>query len=324
MSYINFDIQCAFFQTLRDRRRNREIYGAIIHPCFSSFLFFDPCLDMICCHHPDIWDYGTGNLLVSPKLSIISTNSENRALQWRQEAIDLKNNNIDKGFGYLARKTLEYRDSMRMYKYDLEATSTVLTDEHIERFEYIENICFQIEDLGLKSEKTRQVGIQRHGILFDKDRYLSRYQKGFQIYNEIDECIQNPRPVFLGIELLCYTETEEIQREDNILDDILMYENIIYNYDDIYYENIYNYNYYDDIYNYDNDESSEDEDESHYPFTVPAEFILSTQKQECVVCLEEKDVLKWPCHTTHVTCEECVLKIVKLRPVSCPICRKHL
>jgi len=321
MSYINFDLQCNFFQTLRERRRNREIYGAIIHPCFSSFLFFDPCLDMICCHHPDIWEYGTGNLLVSPKPSIISTNSENRALEWREEAINLKNNNIEKGFGYLARKTLEYRDIMRMYKYELGTTSTVLTDEHIERFEYIENICYQIEDLGLKSEKTRRVGIQRHGILFDKDRYLSRYQKDFQIYNEIDECIRNPLPVFLGIELLFYPETE-IQRED----DILMYENIIYNYDDIYYENIYNYNIYnyDDVYNYDNDESSEDEDESKYPFTVPVEFILSTQKQECVVCLEEKDVLEWPCHTTHVTCEECVLKIVRFRQISCPICRKHL
>jgi hypothetical protein len=321
MSYIIFDTQCAFFQTLRERRRNREIYGATIHPCFSSFLFFDPCLDMISCHHPDIWEYGTGNLLVAPKPSIISTNAENRALQWRDEAINLKNNNIEKGFGYLARKTLEYRDSMRMYKYELEATSTVLSDEHIERFEYIENICYQIEDIGLKSEKTRRVGIQRHGILFDKDRYLSRYQKDFQIYNEIDECIRNPRPVFLGIELLFYPETE-IQRED----DILMYENIVYNYDDIYYENIYNYNIYnyDNVYNYDNDESSEDEDESHYPVTVPIEFILSSQKQECVVCLEEKDVLEWPCHTTHVTCEECVLKIVRFRQVSCPICRKNL
>ena len=102
--------------------------------------------------------------------------------------------------------------------------------------------------------------------------------------------------------------------ETSIEDDILMYENIIYNYDDIYY----------DIYNYDNDESSDDEDESHYPVTVPVEFILSSQKKECVVCLEEKDVLEWPCHTSHVTCEECVLKIVKLRRVSCPICRKHV
>ena len=312
MSYINFDAQCAFFQTLRERRRNREIFGAIIHPCFSSFLFFDPCLDMICCHHPDIWEYGTGNLLVSPKPSIICTNSEKRALLWRQEAIDLKNNNIDKGFGYLVRKTLEYRDSMRMYKYELEAASTVLSDEHIERFEYIENLCFQIEDVGLKSEKIRQVGIERHGILFDKDRNLSRYDKDFQIYNEIDECIQNPRPLFLGIELLFYPE---IQREDDILDDILMYENIIYNYDDIYYNNIY----------YDDESSHESsEDESDYPDTVPVEFIVSNQKQECVVCLEEKDVLEWPCHTTHVTCEECVLKIVRLRRVSCPICRKHI
>ncbi len=295
MSYINFDVQCNFFQTLRERRRNREIYGAIIHPCFSSFLFFDPCLDMISCHHPDIWEYGTGNLLVAPKPSIICTNSENRALQWRQEAIDLKNNNIDKGFGYLARKTLEYRDSMRMYKYELEMVSTILTDEHIERFEYIENLSYQIEDLGLKSEKTRRVGIQRYGILFDKDRHLSRYENYFEMYTEIDECIRNPISVFL----LFYPDVSQI--ETQIIED---------NYDED---------------NYNTDESSEDE--SHYPVTVPVQFILSNKKQECVVCLEEKDVLEWPCHTTHVTCEECILKIVRLRfirPVSCPICRNHL
>lgn len=279
MSYINFDFQCDFFQTLRERRRNREIYGAIIHPCFSSFLFFDPCLDMIACHHPDIWEYGTGTLLVAPKLCT------NRALEWRQEAIDLKNNNIDKGFGYLARKTLEYRDSMRMYKYELEATNIVLTDEHIERFEYIENLCYQIEDLGLKSEKTRRVGIQRFGILFDKDRHLSRYQNYFQIYNEIDECIQNPI-------------SDVFQIETQIIEDM-------YNYDENNYES--------------------SEDESDYPVTVPGQFILSNQKQECLVCLEEKDVLEWPCHTTHVTCEECVLKILRfIRQVSCPICRKNI
>ena len=279
MSYINFNVQCNFFQKLRERRRNREIYGAIIHPCFSSFLFFDPCLDMIACHHPDIWEYGTGNLLVAPKLCT------NRALEWRQEAIDLKNNNIDKGFGYLARKTLEYRDSMRMYKYELEATNTILSDEHIERFEYIENLSYQIEDLGLKSEKTRRVGIQRFGILFDKDRDLSRYQNYFQIYNEIDECIQNPIPDVFQI------ETQIIE----------------------------------DMYNYDENNYESSEDESDYPVTVPGEFILSNQKQECVVCLEEKDVLEWPCHTTHVTCEECVLKILRfIGQVSCPICRKNI
>jgi len=317
MSYINFDVQCAFFQTLRERRIKREIYGAIIHPCFSSFLFFDPCLDMISCHHPDIWNYGTGILLVAVKPSIICTNAENRALQWRQEAIDLKNNNIDKGFGYLARKTLEYRDSMRMYKYDLEVTNTILTNEQIERFEYIENLSCQIEDLGLKSEKIRRIGLQRHGIQFDKDRNLSRYQADFQIYSEIDECIRNPSAVLFypdnDNDIITY-DNDIITYDNDIItydNDIITYDNDIYNYEDIYYyQNTY-------------DESSEDESESNDPVFIPAEFIMSTEKQECVVCLEEKDVLVWPCHTTHITCEECISKIFRRRAV-CPICRKNV
>lgn len=42
---------------------------------------------------------------------------------------------------------------------------------------------------------------------------------------------------------------------------------------------------------------------------------------ECVVCLQEGDVLEWPCHNLHITCEKCIVKIIA-RDSKCPLCRK--
>ena len=41
---------------------------------------------------------------------------------------------------------------------------------------------------------------------------------------------------------------------------------------------------------------------------------------ECSVCLLEGSVVEWPCHASHVTCEQCFLKI-KARNSRCPLCR---
>jgi hypothetical protein len=41
---------------------------------------------------------------------------------------------------------------------------------------------------------------------------------------------------------------------------------------------------------------------------------------ECFVCLIEGTVVEWPCHASHVTCEECFLKITS-RNSRCPLCR---
>jgi len=41
---------------------------------------------------------------------------------------------------------------------------------------------------------------------------------------------------------------------------------------------------------------------------------------ECVVCLQD-DVLEWPCHNLHITCEKCIVKIIA-RDSKCPLCRK--
>jgi hypothetical protein len=48
---------------------------------------------------------------------------------------------------------------------------------------------------------------------------------------------------------------------------------------------------------------------------------LSHSIGECVVCLQEGDVLEWPCHNLHVTCESCIIKIIA-RDSKCPLCRE--
>ena len=50
---------------------------------------------------------------------------------------------------------------------------------------------------------------------------------------------------------------------------------------------------------------------------------LANSKGECTVCYTEGNVLKWPCHESHVTCEDCILKInsrCQSLP-ACPLCR---
>ena len=56
---------------------------------------------------------------------------------------------------------------------------------------------------------------------------------------------------------------------------------------------------------------------SHIAHPVPP---LSHSIGECVVCLQEGEVLEWPCHNLHVTCESCIVKIIA-RDSKCPLCR---
>ena len=44
---------------------------------------------------------------------------------------------------------------------------------------------------------------------------------------------------------------------------------------------------------------------------------------ECTVCYTEGNVLEWPCHKSHITCEECIVKINAqcTSLPSCPSCR---
>jgi hypothetical protein len=56
---------------------------------------------------------------------------------------------------------------------------------------------------------------------------------------------------------------------------------------------------------------------------IPPSFLYADDKTQCVICLEKKDVLVWPCHTSHVTCTQCTIELLSLQ-VSCPLCRQSV
>jgi hypothetical protein len=47
---------------------------------------------------------------------------------------------------------------------------------------------------------------------------------------------------------------------------------------------------------------------------------LIEKKGECVVCLDEKDVLELECHPDHTLCNRCFIEIFIRHPL-CPLCR---
>ena len=198
MAFVNKDIQRKFFETLRIRREKRELYGADVHPSLSGPLFFDYCLDMISCHDPDIWSRGTGNLLIAPLKNKWTTSSMSRAEYWRHEASRdhyflREFQNIDEqGFGYFARRTIEYRDRMRMFKYEANERDEILTNEELDTLEYLDSMTYQIEDFSIQADLSRCAGIRRYGLLFDQDRNASKGYSDYQIYDEIYASITNP------------------------------------------------------------------------------------------------------------------------------------
>ena len=47
---------------------------------------------------------------------------------------------------------------------------------------------------------------------------------------------------------------------------------------------------------------------------------LTEKKGECVVCLDEKEVLELKCHSDHILCNRCFIEIF-MRQALCPLCR---
>ena len=47
---------------------------------------------------------------------------------------------------------------------------------------------------------------------------------------------------------------------------------------------------------------------------------LMKKKGECVVCLDEKEVLELKCHSNHTLCNKCFIEIF-IRQALCPLCR---
>jgi hypothetical protein len=293
MSFINAYVQRAYFHVLRVRREKRSVYGAFTHPSLVVTLFFDRCLDIIECHHPDIWSCGTGTLLVAPK-------SESRAYEWRVQAM---NKHIfeyglrsieEERFGYFVRRSLEYRDRIRINV----SHAQQLTYEQMESFDYIDDMTHQVEEVWQKSEAINRICMQRHGSR-NEERSLTKNQTDLQILEEVEECARKPVTVALReflsnmYPLLSVATDLRIGAGD-----------------------------YDFGYDEDDEDDEEEEVEDASNVIVPSDLIMSSEKSECVVCLEERIVLLWPCHVTHVTCQECVVKIIsRSRIPRCPLCR---
>jgi len=262
MAFINVKVQRAFFEILSTRREKRYIYGATPYHPTSLRILFDRCLNMISCHHPHIWSYGTGNLLVAPKTSEIISKAEERANEWRNESFNKQNLRlvIGNSFGFFIRYTLECCERMSIISNKLKGQGAMM---YLQMFKYVNTLAPQLKDLCLNIKVSYRIGKSRYGDHFI-EVFLTNDKLNWQI---IKECNQRPHVKILRKFMF---DTEKIAH-----------------------------------------------------LVIPSSLLYCDEKAECVVCLQEKDVLVWPCHTSHVTCTECTVELSS-RNVSCPLCRKSI
>jgi hypothetical protein len=270
MIFINSDVQTAFFDLLCKRRGKRTIYGAITHSPIGRRTYFDRCLIMIASHHPHIWSYGTGNLLVAPNTQTL-TKAEERAIEWRSESLKEHDSDgiVDEGFGYFIRYTLECRHRLSTYN----MVRNLFEQKYgptPNMFEYIDCVAPQLADLISNIKIIDCRGKARYGELFNQGKLTTRKTRS----EIIREC--NWRP---NIKVL---------REFMV--DIIKPESVT---------------------------------ETIATLVIPSSLLYSDNEEECVVCLQQKEVLMWPCHKKHVTCVECTIELSS-RSFSCPICRSSL
>jgi hypothetical protein len=248
MSFINSNVQLSYFHVLRVRREKRTLYGAFTH---SSTLFFDQCLNMIECHHNDIWSCGTGTLLVAPKtLSSLCLYSRAYSLAYELRIQAMHMHVFEYGikslseerFGYFVRKSLEYRDRIR----NNIAHLPQLTHE---MFDYIDDMTVPLENVWIQSEITNKICKKRHGIK-NEERLLSKNRTNLQILKEIEDCAK--KPVTLALKEFLFD----------------MYPNLF----EIVDSNTHDFGYDED----DDDEVDNVEDESKV--IVPSELIMSSEK----------------------------------------------
>ena len=299
MNFINANVQSMFFEAHRERRKKRDLVLVEASDCHREKL--DKCLDMIICHHPDVWSRGTGILLVAPKNRELSK-SEKRAAQFR---LDSSNEHSyiryclsyeDEHIGFFIRKTIEYRDRMRIFLCDSEIEGVTLSPEMHDIFEYVENnILQEFEIFSEQADLSRRKGIQRYGVDFDYHRSITKYIYDHQIFDNIEEFARSDRVRSpLRNSLL------------DIFPDILNHEPVAR---ELSFED-----YYDDIDFY------VEQDRLDYPDHLP-ELVKSTG--ECNVCYIDGEILEWPCHPSHVLCQSCTDKIFAKNAL-CPSCRKHI
>ena len=291
MFFINAETQNMFFEAHRFRKEKRNLLT--IEASYYHREKLDKCLDFIVCHNTDIWSYGTGILLVAPKIVKITTESEKRAASMRLYA---KNEHDyykysrsfeDESFGYFVRFTLEIRDRLRNLLYDSEIQGIDLFPRSIQAIEYVENnILQEFEYFSLESDLSKRKGTKSYGDEFEYYRYLTKHISEHTLISQIEEDF-----LLEGDLLQEPLRSAILETFPNILDN----ENII------------------------SDLSSFQESEDLTFFVQD----LVVSKGECVVCYTEGNILEWPCHSSHVLCEECTIKVC-YKGALCPLCRKYL
>ena len=294
MFFINAETQNMFFEALRFRREKRNLL-----PIEASYYHrekLDKCLGIIVCHNTDIWSHGTGIMLVAPKIDKITTESEKRAASMR---IDAKNEHDyykysrsfeDESFGYFVRFTLEIRDRLRNMLYDSQIQGIELFPRSIQSIEYVENnILQEFENFSLESDSSKRRGTKAYGDEFEYYRYLTKHISEYTLISQIEEDF-----LLEGDLLQEPLRSAILETFPNILDN----ENIIRNLSF--------------------DESSQESEDLTF-------FVqdLVVSKGECVVCYTEGNILEWPCHSSHVLCEECTIKVC-YKGALCPLCRQYL
>ena len=294
MFFINAETQNMFFEELRFRREKRNLL-----PIEASYYHrekLDKCLRIIVCHNTDIWSHGTGIILVAPKIVKITTESEKRAASMR---IDAKNEHDyykysrsfeDESFGYFVRFTLEIRDRLRNMLYDSQIQGIELFPRSIQSIEYVENnILQEFENFSLESDSSKRRGTKAYGDEFEYYRYLTKHISEYTLISQIEDDF-----LLEGDLLQEPLRSAILETFPNILDN----ENIIRNLSF--------------------DESSQESEDLTF-------FVqdLVVSKGECVVCYTEGNILEWPCHSSHVLCEECTIKVC-YKGALCPLCRQYL
>ena len=270
MTFINVEIQRTFFEIVCIRRGKRVMYGVTPYQSIILRILFDRCLNIISCHHPHIWSYGTGNLLIAPLIPEIVTKAEELAIEWRLESL-LKQEDypllvVGNSFGYYIRYSFECRERISIFRNKLNYQH----GDHLQMFKYIDSISPQLNDLCTNIKVIDRIGKFRYSEYFTEG-YLTKNKSVSEI---LKECNQTP-----NIKIL---------RE--FMFDIL---------------------------------DSEFATEKIANLVIPPLLLYGDEKSECVVCLQEKDVLMWPCHKLHVTCTECTIELVSWK-VSCPLCRQSI
>jgi len=201
-SFINRKIQSLFFESQRLRRCRRESVGIVASE--DHCLMLDKCLNMILCHQPEIWRYGTGILLIAsttPEKLIEASESERRALRYRLLAKDrheyLRYNdaNDTESFGYFVRMTFEYATKCRHFKEDNFRTLPVGFTGIVD---YLDNqsMTNELETFAFQVENVMRAGVKRYGISFVNERSLT---KGFTIGNILFEIENGARLDFSNV-----------------------------------------------------------------------------------------------------------------------------